>query len=1525
MQGDSGPKAADTAPVAPPPPEHGASDETLDIDMLRPNLQLDVGALVDRYVIVSLLGEGATSYVYKAADTELDRQIALKVMKSQAGGRSDTCSDSQARLLNEARSLAKLEHPNVVSVYDAGAYGDGSFIAMELVAGRTLLDWCREKPRSASEILGRFRDAARGLCAAHDAGIAHGDVKPANILVGNDGRTRVVDFGLARGGNVVADGIIAGTPAYMAPEQFRGEGASPPADQFSFCSALHEALYGQRPFPYRDIARLKEAVLTGQPTAPTRYRGVPPHVRRAVARGLRRRADERHADMHALLRELERPSAGVRVRRALQVAGLAAALAGAALLVWFAVASAAERARVQQREQRAAAELVLAQQRVATLLDDDKYEDALAQQLAFVRAPEHQGTAAIAQAWLTWAARLHERGRYEPELRGLIAAYSNAGDKPSQRQALVAIGHALSKRDLFDQLQQLLALLRARHPAQDPRDEAELAALDVAAALGQGLPGAASAAWQRATAGEEQAAANGGLPPDVMRPVLEALAAETTTEILADGAWAVDLDADGRDELLTGSSVNNSMAALSTDLRTVLWRQEMESLPGGNVPARVFSLADATGPLLLGTHLAANSDENPPGIVAYRAGPQGLRALYARPGLNVYGAAVTGDQEQGRRALVAAGYWDRSVRWSATASEDAWEPAPTTVNGIKADVTNLVIADLDGSGPDELVTTLGPWRTYEVRVERYSSEAGRFELVARAPLGVAGALAAIPAQRGRPAQIAVASNARADNRPGAAAGVYLFELDANTLVERAFVPAPQLGLSGNDAWLDRLSVGDIDGDGMADLVVRACWNKDPAAADGTNLGCFHSRQGRDGLGFATLLIRRLANGEVASTTLTNLDIVAAADLDGDPAAELVGWRGDDPRVRILGAGSVSRDLQASAATAAARSPWKEEDGANQAIWHRLDDMVALGVPQDAAAAFEDLAITRSRPASAARAWKRAAQLWAEADEERRAAAAYHAAARAGDAASWRLARDLYASSGDFDQAADVSAEIVATGVGDAEDETRNRWLSSLRTRDRYSVELNGALPDDWRVDSPLGVRVDRWSGGLELETYGDSTYPSLLSRRVERTGDWVSLSVDVEVNWTEWTSGLVIELVSESDPSWTMGVELSADGGGGRYSRYFGCKVPHAKPRAIATPLGDPSENHAVTLSITAHTGTGLVSCDVESSDGTSLLHSAAKSNQKAPAGGFLLRVSGRTTGRPVIARTRVNRLELGGFRPAAPSAAESPSQRANRLLANDEVARLELEPEASGSAARPFTRLVALVRSERPDAERAIRTFFADPEQRSVRSRQLMHAARSSPHVWLRLLTRAIGPRALPLIARAWSSVVTHHRSTEEALGPLRRYWPGLRETMSGANLSATEQVAAAQLWTWRARWFIRRGRLGDATRAANEAVGLLSSTSTASPRASVLLRAAYLTVAEASAVYGERDTALDFVRRAFAVGLEPSLTLDRVLASPALANLQDADEWHALARGRRPFPAPSPPAQRPRPGLRPDVSASR
>ncbi len=391
---------------------------------------------VGRFVVIERLGTGASGVVYAAYDPQLDRRIALKLLRADA----ELGDEAHARLQREAQALARLSHPHVVAIHDVGDLDGRVFIAMELLAGGTLRQWAAAQPRSQADVLSTYLQAGAGLAAAHAAGLVHRDFKPDNVLLDERGNARVVDFGLAREQaevplspldavatgerpraeidmRLTQTGALLGTPAYMAPEQFAGTDTDARTDQYAFCVALYEALYGERPFAGNTVPALAMQVARGQVRAAPAGRSVPARVRRALLQGLDPQPDRRHADMAVLLTVLRHDRWARWRRRGLVGLGLAAAVG----LTW----AAADQPTVVAAT---AASCSGFEQQLAEFWNDDS-RDHVAQSMA---ASGHPRAAA------TWA-------RIEPELTTYAETWVDA-----RREACEAreVRHELSAQSL---------------------------------------------------------------------------------------------------------------------------------------------------------------------------------------------------------------------------------------------------------------------------------------------------------------------------------------------------------------------------------------------------------------------------------------------------------------------------------------------------------------------------------------------------------------------------------------------------------------------------------------------------------------------------------------------------------------------------------------------------------------------------------------------------------------------------------------------------------------------------------------------------------------------------------------------------------------------------------------------------------------------------------------------------------------------------------------------------------------------
>ena len=364
---------------------------------------------VGRFRITKRLGSGGMGEVLAGFDDELERAVAVKLLHTDIG------QEHAERLRREAKALAQLSHPNVVQVYEVGSWRNQLFIAMELVEGQTLKEWLAVQPQSLDAILQMFISAGAGLAAAHARELIHRDFKPENMIVADDGRPRILDFGLARkdsnesassteheaalddlalvdthvagasgklGDSLTQTGAILGTPAYMPPEQLRGMATNAASDQFSFCVALWEAVYRERPFAGKNVRELAVAVCDGDIREPEEPRG-PARLRRAMARGLAVDPKERWPGMEALLDELDsiRTAPARRTRAAVAIGSLGIAAAAAA---WGVMQSPGDPVVVADDRCRPA------QERIAGIWDDET-------RLQF--AAKYQASTLGAQQW----------------------------------------------------------------------------------------------------------------------------------------------------------------------------------------------------------------------------------------------------------------------------------------------------------------------------------------------------------------------------------------------------------------------------------------------------------------------------------------------------------------------------------------------------------------------------------------------------------------------------------------------------------------------------------------------------------------------------------------------------------------------------------------------------------------------------------------------------------------------------------------------------------------------------------------------------------------------------------------------------------------------------------------------------------------------------------------------------------------------------------------------------------------------
>jgi hypothetical protein len=383
-------------------------------------------------------------------DSQLDRKLAIKLVHARSSS-----SAAEERLRLEAKALAQLSHPNVVQVFEVGSHAGRVYVAMEFVEGKSLRDWLAalglDGTQRTKAIVDHFVAAGRGLEAVHGSGLIHRDFKPSNVVVGDDGRVRIIDFGLAseldegpddtppqtngeavhvapepgRWDATLTDtGVLLGTPRYMAPEQWRGRPGDLRSDQFAFCVSLFEALYGTHPFEHTGVEGLAkrasstlrrlgqkmglaEAMAGTEIQLPADSGEVPARVREALVRGLSLDPDHRFANMGELLDHMAPP---VSSGRWALVAGIGFLLVLALALVLLIVpertdastTSAIARARL---EAVAARDLVRVEQGVAELLGAGQIAEADATFAGYAEMADYAGTTALGRGWLNHAQR----------------------------------------------------------------------------------------------------------------------------------------------------------------------------------------------------------------------------------------------------------------------------------------------------------------------------------------------------------------------------------------------------------------------------------------------------------------------------------------------------------------------------------------------------------------------------------------------------------------------------------------------------------------------------------------------------------------------------------------------------------------------------------------------------------------------------------------------------------------------------------------------------------------------------------------------------------------------------------------------------------------------------------------------------------------------------------------------------------------------------------------------------------------
>lgn len=1399
-------------------------------------------ARVGRYQVLRTIGQGGMGVVYTAYDATLDRIVALKMLRGDRSGPAEV-----GRFIREARALARLSHPNIVAIHEVGATSRDVFLAMEYVQGQTL----RQRLASGGgplPVVSIFMQVARGLQAVHHAGLVHRDVKPDNIMLDDDGRVRLMDFGLVRGSAAVdategeaeaggapsilamtAAGAVIGTPAYMAPEQHLGREADARSDIYGLCATLYEALYGEPPIRADDYALLRSACLAGAIRLPDDPR-VPAWLGSIVLRGLQVDPAARWPDVQALIDALAADPVAARRRRVrlallvTVVTTLAVALT-AGVVLWRRAWS---EARLES----------LAAQRLAAV--EAEPDPALAERgfQAFVADPANQRTQALARAWLRRGDQRREVGETDRALASYARAYAEAPRPGDADEALVRLARvSLDEWDNTD-----LARLASAVTAT-PGDTARTDLVVDVALRRRDLAGAAALLHAHPDARLAAAA-----------PLLAHL--EHARPIDDPAYLALVLPPGGPEALALLDWTEHELVFLDHDLRpTRRWRSDPRifALPGTPWAVTrdlgIASLIDVTAPAQPLARFPAAEALQP--RAARRAPDGSLRALYFSFVVPLRGFHVLHDP-----------------RGDATVGVAHAASARTG-----SDLEAMTIADLDGDGVEEVVAAFGPHRAYDLRVF-HADEVGDLQMLARRQIGHVAALGPLRRPDGRVSLVAALDTRwpNADVFPdaphvGTPIGIHVLEWTGTELRTLETIPAPD---HAKITYSHQVNIDDLDGDGLDDLAIA--------------LGV--------GRRSNTQLVHQAADGALRSLIIGDTRPLAVAELDGDPARELIVAEPDRlGRTWVLGLGSAPMPQVPATPYTSAPPPPALTDDVLLARWARADELGASGLPAIGAELLRDAAAFVADARLQRRLRDRAAALYANAGQLDAALELSAAALADRELAPGALTRRIEALTrlGRFEEARrDALALRDAPGLTPPEvaaaEATLARLTSLLAAADVVDLKLADPLPEAMRIDQPAALRHDRGAGVLRIEAVG--SHGALATLPVRRSGGAILIEAEFDITRAEYATGLDISLADETGRTW-MAVGFGA--GGHRFERHqsFACQAfggEHLNygfhgTTSAATP-------RRVVLRAVYFPDRAVTAC---ASEGEGLRYFRESPSDPAALSGPL-RLQIRVRGDHLIGAD-LRRLTLRGLRDAAPDVPRTALEEAARALVEGDPLRARtqlagLAPDAEGRA-----RLELLAADDLRDAagiERSIAAAFG-----SLRTHERIHLLRTRPGLAAAILAAA-GERALSLLADAWVQLARHHFDDPD----VQRRLLGELHALERLDVpDDAERHALGELLFGRGGVRQSRGEHDAAQRDWQAALADLEALTDDPARR---LRANLHAALALSLAPTEPARAREHLAAALADDDAPALVQDRLRRDPTIAALAAADpSWAALVLG--------------------------
>jgi tRNA A-37 threonylcarbamoyl transferase component Bud32/tetratricopeptide (TPR) repeat protein len=1105
--------------------------------------EVEAGRRIGRYVVLRKLGEGGMGEVYAAYDEELDRRVAVKVLHPQLSA----SGTNRARMQREAQAMARLSHPHVVQVYDVGTIDGQLFLAMEFVRGQTLREWqaTRDAATEAGrdELLHAYIDAGSGLAAAHEAGLVHRDFKPDNVIIGEDGRARVLDFGLvgavddderasetsvpspgpsALSNELTRPGAMMGTPLYMAPEQFRGAPTDQRTDQFNFCASLYHALYKQLAFAGDNVHTLMTSVCEGRLQPISSGVAIPEWLRAVLVRGLSHDPDARFSSMHELLAALRRDRSKERRRRR-KTAGVVLAIVLVSVGSVLGSVKVWQRWTLERRETQAFERLSVLEAR----LDGHGIVGQEAREFVdgFASQPDNWGTVAAARAWLHQAKR--ETDEHEA-IAAYAQAYVRANDEDTRNATLLAIAAHLEAIERWSALAGTLELLSESAPASD-----EFLRLRVASDMARRDFGAARARLSLWRSGRE------------LDPLLAELGRATATNLHdADTETLIpaDFDGDGRAELVTWRKFGPTKILASTPTLELITELPFESyvLPRGAAP-----------PLLLGQSQLSDGLNYEPRLLSFA---QGRAVEQFRWQDHRVTAAVGGDLDGDgvSELFVGTGPYTRHLlelveeqgRWS-THSPSA------LVDRLASDVLQLEIADLDDDGRNEMLVALGPWSAWELRVLRRDDD-GKLASVDRKRLGYIRDLTVLDHLRNERGglELMVPVLDEFELPPGFAfdfadqqlPGLFGLQLQGDELALTRFIPTRN----------DRTDAGDLDGDGSDELILGQIGPEVDSAGE-------HE--------WRTTIYVLQQDGTAQSVTLMRCRPVGVYDLDGDGDDELLVYNEVDKRVWTLGTGDDHMPVLETVSIGAEQPGF--DDPTLAAMWQRAEQLYAMRVGDEIAAeTFEALALQTDDEQIAITALLRGGSAFEQRGDDQRAAEAYergarflqHPSAELTSAATHALLRR-----GDLQAALERLERDMAKFASPPPvlDDLRTELLHALAPERRHELRFDRPVGDAWQVLDGLGVRRDPIGNNLNFATMGSRP---LLSRPARWDGGLLVFEVDFELDLVDWNAAFGIGL-RNADDRIIAGLDVGVRGGSADLDTFLTCIIDNLlESHVVALP-----------------------------------------------------------------------------------------------------------------------------------------------------------------------------------------------------------------------------------------------------------------------------------------------------------------------------------------------------------------------